>query len=305
MFGITLTHVNLNLLLALDALLEEGSVQGAADRLHLSQPAMSRALARLRVATGDDILVRSGHTMTPTPRALELRVQTGDIIIRAAEILSPPGALNLRDLDRTFSIRGHDAVLGVLVTGLLEEIMHEAPRVTVRFLAEPASDSSDLQRGAVDLEIGGTRPLTSDIMAEEVGSDRLVVVMRPKNPLTVGDLTAERFASALHVTVSRRGRARGPIDEALEFLHLSRRVHAVLPTSAAALEMVSRTNAITTVAEKLSQPISHRLGLMVRPVPVAVHPVPVIMVWQRRMDRDPAHHWLRTHVRTILLRALR
>jgi DNA-binding transcriptional LysR family regulator len=302
--GITLTHVNLNLLLALDALLEEGSVQCAADRLRLSQPAMSRALARLRIATGDDILVRSGRTMVPTPRALELRSQTGDIIARATRILSPPGTLDLAGLDRTFSIRGHDSLLGVMSTGLVEAIAEEAPRVVVRFLSETSSDSSDLQRGRVDLEVGGSAPSNADVVAERVGSDRLVVVMRASSPLAVGDLTVKRFADAVHVTVSRRGRVRGPIDDALELVQLPRQVRVVLPTSAAALELVSRTDVITTVAERSCRSNVDALSLVTRPLPVAVPLVPVVMLWQRRVDRDPAHHWLRTRVGTVLTRAL-
>src|ERR1700733_10052650 len=115
-------HVDLNLLIALDALLEENSVAAAADRLHLSPPAMSRTLARIRRATGDDILVRSGRSMVPTARALELREGTRELVRRAAAVLTPPRALDLAKLDRHFTVRGHDALLGALARPLLAQV---------------------------------------------------------------------------------------------------------------------------------------------------------------------------------------
>ena len=113
-----MVHVDLNLLIALDALLEENSVAAAADRLHLSPPAMSRTLSRIRRATGDDILVRSGRTMTPTPRALELREETRELVRRAAAVLTPPRTLDLDALDRVFTIRSHDALACALAPPL-------------------------------------------------------------------------------------------------------------------------------------------------------------------------------------------
>lgn len=117
--------MDLNLLTALDALLKENSVQAAADRLHLSPPAMSRTLARIRKATGDEILVRTGRTMTPTPRALAIRDEVRAMVDRAGELLTPARTLDLPHLPRTFTIQGHDVLLGELSPCLLA-----APRPT-------------------------------------------------------------------------------------------------------------------------------------------------------------------------------
>src|SRR6201996_169778 len=102
-YRFTLMQLDFNLLPALDALLEENSVGAAADRLHLSAPAMSRTLSRIRRATGDQILVRTGRTMTPTPRALELREETRELVRRATVVLTPPQTLDLDTLDRVFT----------------------------------------------------------------------------------------------------------------------------------------------------------------------------------------------------------
>ena len=229
-------HVDLNLLIALDALLEENSVAAAADRLHLSPPAMSRTLSRIRRATGDDILVRSGRTMTPTPRALELREETRELVRRGAAVLTPPRTLDLNTLDRVFTVRRHDA-LACALAPLLTAAIAVAPGVQVRLLAEPSADVADLARGHTDVEISTAGPTRPEIAAETVGADQMVAIVRAGHPLADGELTRERLAAAVHIeTVSRRGRLHGVIDEALAERGLSRRVVAALPTSSAALK---------------------------------------------------------------------
>jgi DNA-binding transcriptional LysR family regulator len=297
-------QVDLNLLVALDALLEENSVQGAADRLHLSAPAMSRTLSRIRRATGDDILVRTGRTMTPTPRALALREETSVLVRRARQLLTPVQELDLATLKRVFVIRGHDALIGVLAADLARTASKAAPGVSFRFLAEATLETSDLQHGHVDLEIGATASAVPEISAAEIGVDRMVAVFRADHPLASRPLTARRFAAADHVNVSRRGRVRGPIDDVLLELGLDRRVLAAVPTSAAALEFVARSDAVTVVAERSCEPLRTRLGLAARVLPFELPPVPLILLWHRRHDSDLAHSWLRENVSAILRSAL-
>jgi len=292
--------VDLNLLMALDALLEENSVAAAADRMRLSAPAMSRTLARIRRATGDDILVRTGRTMTPTPRALALREETRDLVNRARAVLTPVQTLHLDSLDRTFTLRCHDALGTLLAPALTTTIARDAPNVRIRFLAEPAGDVTDLARGHTDLEVGATRPARPEIAAEVLGSDRVVAVFRAGHPFAEGELTLARFAAAGHVTVSRRGRLHGVLDEVLAAHGLRRRVLAALPTTTAALELVAQTDLVTVAAEQVCRPSLTRFGLGARPVPAELPPVPLILAWHHRYDTDPAHAWLRDQVRTIL-----
>ena len=293
-------HVDLNLLIALDALLEENSVAAAADRLHLSAPAMSRTLARIRRATGDDILVRTGRTMTPTPHALALREETRHLVARATALLTPVTALDLDNLERSFTLRCHDALVSALAPVLTEAIATAAPNVSMRFLAEPSTDVADLARGQTDFEVGAAAPQRPEIAAVHVGTDRMVAVMRADHPLASGPLTPERFAEAEHITISRRGRLTGPIDEALANLRLHRRVRAALPTTGAALELAARTTMVATVAEQVCRPAWTNLGLCARALPLDLPPVPVIAAWHHRHDTDPAHTWLRTELLTAL-----
>lgn len=304
MLSITVVQVDFNLLVALDALLEDNSVQAAADRLHVSAPAMSRTLTRIRRATGDDVLVRSGRTMVPTPLALELRRETHEIVQRGNAVLAPRRQLDLAGLNRVFTIRGHDALLTVLAVGLVPTTAAEAPGVRMRFLAETSGDSSDLARGHADIEVGSDAPAAADIVSETVGTDHLVIVMRAGHPLATVSMTVERFAAADHVTVSRRGRLRGAIDDLLSAQGYERRVIAAVPAAAAAFGVVARSDAVTVVADRISADPRSDLDLLARPLPFEVPGVPAVVSWHRRYDSDPAHRWLRTRVGEALRQAL-
>jgi DNA-binding transcriptional LysR family regulator len=298
-------HVDLNLLVALDALLEENSVAAAADRLHLSPPAMSRTLSRIRRATGDEILVRTGRTMTPTPRALELREETRELVRRAAAVLTPVQELDLDSLERTFTVRCHDALVFALASTLTAAIEQAAPGVRIRFLGEPSGDVADLARGHTDLEIGATEPTRPEIAAETLGVDRLVLACGPNHPLADGDLTPERFAAADHVKVSRRGRLRDAVDDRLAELGLHRRVVAALPITGPALELAATGSVVAVLPKLVCRSASTRLALCVRPLPFELPAVPLIVAWHHRYDGDHAHAWLRGQVRESVRAALR
>ncbi|WP_067450847.1 LysR family transcriptional regulator [Actinomadura macra] len=290
-------HLDLNLLTALDALLEENSVAGAAERLNLSAPAMSRTLGRIRRITGDQILVRTGRTMVPTPHALAIRGEVHDLVQRARGVLEPERELDLGTLNRVFSIRGHDAVSTAIGPSVLAVVREQAPGVAIRLLAEASGDTNDLRHGRVDLEIGSTEPDLPEISHVPIGRDRLVAACRPDHPCAGGDMTAERFAQADHIIVSRRGRLRDPVDEALRGLGLRRRVIASAPTSTGALYLVARSELLVAVPEHVCGPTLQVLGLRTLPLPFDLPPVPLFLAWHQRYDNDRAHAWLRDRIR--------
>ncbi|MFD6291255.1 LysR family transcriptional regulator [Streptomyces sp. NPDC060205] len=299
-------QLDLNLLTALDALLEEGSVTDAAARLHVSTPAMSRTLGRIRRATGDEILVRTGRTMTPTPRALALRATVHELVQQAHTVLSPDTDVDLAALERTFILKWHDALAAAAGPHLIRSLRAEAPGVRLRFLAEASTDTHDPRRGDIDLEAGASAPSSPEIRHEVVGHDRLVLALRPTHPLCDGaeggdaPLGLEEYVSAEHITVSRRGRLRDPIDDVLEAQGLSRQVVAAAPTAATALQFVRHHDLVAAVPRLISRPLLEGLGLCVRPLPLPMPEVPVHLAWHQRYDNDPAHTWLRRHARTAL-----
>ncbi|MEU3296955.1 LysR family transcriptional regulator [Streptomyces longwoodensis] len=294
-------QLDLNLLAALDALLEEGSVAGAAARLHVTAPAMSRSLGRIRRTTGDQILVRTGRTMTPTPYALAVREQVHELLQQVQGVLAPSRELDLATLERTFTLRWHDSLVALSGPALLAAVRERAPGVRLRFVAEASVDTPELRRGEVDLEANANHPGGRDVRAEQVGASPLVVVVRQGHPLTRGStVTAEQYAAAEHVTVSRRGNVGNALDEVLARLGLTRRVVATVPTQAAALEFVRGSDLLISVPEATARAAAADLGLAVLPLPLDLPLAPVYLSWHQRYDTDPAHRWLRGLARSAL-----
>ncbi|MEU7138007.1 LysR family transcriptional regulator [Nocardia sp. NPDC046473] len=295
-------QLDLNLLTALDALLEEGSVAGAADRLHLTAPAVSRALGRIRRVMGDEILVRTGRTMTPTPRALAVREQVHALVQQAQLVLSAEHELDLTTLDRTFTLKWHDAVVNTIGPDLLAAVRAQAPGVRLRLLAETDADTDELRHGHVDLEIGSNPPVSADIRHEVMASDLLVVAVPDDHPAS--PFTIKNYVAAEHITVSRRGRLHDPIDDLLHARGLTRRVVATVPTVAAALRFVQRGGLVATVPERMTGAVVAELGLRLVPLPLDPISIPVIAAWHQRYDGDRAHSWLREQIRTAVYQAV-
>ncbi|MFD3555537.1 LysR family transcriptional regulator [Streptomyces goshikiensis] len=294
-------QLDLNLLTALDALLEEGSVAGAAARLHVTAPAMSRSLGRIRHTTGDQILVRTGRTMTPTPYAIAVRAQVHELLHQVHGVLAPSRALDLATLERTFTLRWHDSLVALSGPALLASVRGQAPGVRLRFVAESSVDTPGLRRGEVDLEANANRPSAPDVRAENVGETRLVVIVRRGHPLTRdGALTAQRYAAAEHITVSRRGNLGNALDDALAPLGLSRRVVATAPTEAAALAFARDSDLVVSVPEATTRSAVADLGLVALPLPLELPSAPVYLSWHQRYDTDTAHAWLRGLARDAL-----
>lgn len=292
-------HMDLNLLTSLDALLEERSVMGAADRLRLSSPAVSRTLGRLRRLTGDHILVRTGRTMTPTPYALAIQDDVRRLVRQAHEVLTPRRAVDPATLDRVFTLQCNDALATTLAPVLVAHVHAGAPHVRLRILAESAADTDGLRQGRVDLELGAGRPIPPEFRSEVLGHDALTVAMRPGHPC--GDsLDLPAYAAQQHVLVSRRGRLTDPIDELLATAGLRRRVVATVAGLTMALHIASRSDMLVTTTVIVSRPVVERFGLITRALPAQVPAAPITCVWHRRNDSDAAHAWLRERVRAAL-----
>jgi DNA-binding transcriptional LysR family regulator len=294
-------QLDLNLLAALDALLEEGSVAGAAARLHVTAPAMSRSLGRIRRTTGDQILVRTGHAMTPTPYAIAVREQVHKLLQEVRGVLAPSRELDLTTLERTFTLRWHDSLVALSGPALLAAVRKEAPGVRLRFTAESSIDTPELRRGEVDLEANANRPTAPDIRAERVAETHHVIVVRRGHPLTrVKAVTTARYAASEHITISRRGSLGNALDDALGQLGLTRRVVATAPTEAAAFEFVRGSDLLVTAPESTTRSAAADLGLTLLPLPLELPPAAVYLSWHQRYDTDPAHVWLRDLARTAL-----
>ncbi|WP_406176146.1 LysR family transcriptional regulator [Streptomyces sp. NBC_00996] len=293
-----MSRPDLNLLVTLDVLLEEGSVTRAGERLALSPSAMSRALARLRRATGDPLLVRAGRGLVPTPRALELRDRVRGLVREAEEVLRPAEKLDLATLERTFALRSSDGFVEKFGPALVAKVGSEAPGVRLRFLQKTKKDIGPLRDGMVDLETGVVEhPLPPDVLSKPLFTDRFVGVVRSEHPLSTGNVTTARYASSRHVHVSRRGLAEGLVDEALAPTGRRRSVVTVVDGFSAALALAKASDLVATVPERHTADL--RVGMRSFELPFRAPEVTVSLLWHVRLDADPAHRWLRDCVRGV------
>jgi DNA-binding transcriptional LysR family regulator len=287
---------DLNLLFALDVLLAEGSVARAGRRLGLSPSAMSRALARLRNATGDPLLVRAGRGLVPSPRALELRERVSQLVHDAEAVLRPARELNVGQLDRTFTVRSSEGFVENFGASLLSRVANEARHVRLRFLHKLEKDSGPLREGSVDLETGVVdRHTGPEVRAQALFRDRYVGVVRQGHPLSKGEMTASRYAAAGHIHVSRRDHDDGPVDEALARLGLEREIVTIVGGFGAALALARASDLVATVPERHTGILW--AGMYGFTLPLPIPPFTVSLLWHPRMDGDPAHRWLRGTVR--------
>jgi DNA-binding transcriptional LysR family regulator len=291
-----MSRPDLNLLVTLDVLLAEGSVARAARRLRLSPSAMSRALARLRETTGDPLLVRAGRDLVPTPRALELREQVSLLVQDAEAVLRPAEKLNFKQLIRTFTLRTSEGFVENFGPDLIARVGKEAPGVRLCFVQKPDKDSAPLRSGMVHLETGVVEKTTApELRVQALFRDRYVAVVRKGHPLSKGKITSVRYAGGKHISVSRQGLEKGPIDEVLESLGLQREILVVVGGFSTALGLARASDLIASVPERHTGNL--RGGMYSFPLPVTVPEFTVSMLWHPRLDADPAHRWLRGCVR--------
>ena len=296
--------LDMNLLAALDALLAEGSVTGAARRLGLSSSAMSRTLARLRAATGDPLLVRAGRGLVPTPHATELRDRVHQLTRDVRTVLSPNAShLDVASLGRTFTIRAGEGFIELFSAPLVAAVTQVAPHVRLRFAPKPDKDALPLRDGQIDLEIGVLGATAPEVRTRFLFRDAFIGAVRIGHPLLGGQMTPERYAACRHVVASRKGKFSGPVDVALEALGLRREVVAVVPGFPDAMRIARDSDLVALVPRSaLANPTGANPtgpGLIGFDLPVPTPPITISAMWHPRMDADPAHRWLRDTVVTL------
>lgn len=292
-----MTHnADLNLLIALDALLAEGSVVGAARRLGLSASAMSRTLSRLRAATGDALLIRAGRQMVLTPHAQAIREQARQTALTAEALLRPSrSCLTLATLNQAFTLRTNDGFVEAVGPALIAAAAQEAPAVRLNFVPRLEKHTRPLREGRVDLEIGVCEEMGPEIRIQALFRDHFVGVVRENHPLARGTaITPESYTRFSHVVASRRGQAAGPVDKALAASGFTRHIAAVVPGFPAALAMARASDLVALVPASLmgNQPA----GLWAFPLPVDTDCITVSQMWHPRSEQEPAHRWLRSLV---------
>lgn len=288
---------DLNLLVALDALLAEASVAGASRRLGLSASAMSRTLSRLRAATQDELLVRAGRHMVLTPHAEALRQRTRGLLQDTRSVLRPATTEHdMASLDRTFTIRANDGFVEIFAAVLIAEANRAAPHVRLRFAPKAEKTSAPLREGLADLEIGVLGGMGPEVRVQALFRDRFVGLVRHGHPLAdVASMTAQRYVAFGHVVASRAGRSEGPVDTALAALGLERDVVSVVPSFQAVLAVTLASDLIGLVPASFLADTPDTVRIF--DLPVETPAITVSQMWHPRLENDAGHRWLRQLVR--------
>lgn len=296
-----MTEPDLNLLIALDALLTEESVAGAARRLKLSASAMSRTLSRLRIVTEDPLLVRAGRHMVLTPYAQEIRERSHDAVFEARCLLTPPSStLNLSTLKRTFTIRANDGFIDAVAASLIATVAISAPYIRLRFASKSEKNVKYLREGQADLEIGVLdKAMGPEIRLQTLFKDKFCGVVRKDHPFQKADnITPEQYVSYGHVIASRRGLTKGPVDDALTELGLERNITAIVPSFPAVLSVIRTSDLVGLVPASFLNDHNHTDGNGLAAIhrfelPVKTESITISQMWHPRLDKDFAHRWLR------------
>jgi DNA-binding transcriptional LysR family regulator len=294
--------LDLNLLRVFDALMDTGSVSAAAVRLHLSIPATSRALGRLRRAMDDPILVRAGRGLVPTPFALRSAGRVRALLEGAAELRRDKPDGDPRTWRRSFVVRINDGLSPVLAPRLISQVTREAPGVHLRFVTDDSDDPDALRTGSIDLDIGLADTPAPDVHVEELLVDRLVAVVSAQSDLgRARALTIDQVCSYPHISSGPGGWANAALDDALAQIGRVRRVVAAVPTYAVACLLALEDDVIVSIPSLLARHLEDRR------VPVRWHELPLTIPgatvdqrWHRRLDADRPTRWLRHHVTSAL-----
>ncbi|WP_148273349.1 LysR family transcriptional regulator [Stigmatella aurantiaca] len=292
MHPVQLSSIDTNLLVVLDALLQEGHVGRASKRVALSPSATSHALARLRELLGDELLVRAGRQLVLTPRAIALAPQVRQLMEQMERILRPAESFHPAKLEHTFRVLTTDHIEFVLLRPLDRFLTDEAPRVILHNRPMVPDAVEELRGGRADLAFGVFTDLPDDISSQELFKDRFVTLVREGHPVLARPLTLKRFAELDHVLVAPRGTATSRMDLLLAERNLKRRVVRTLGSFLSAPFFVAQSDHAVTLSARIADALAPLLGLRVLEPPIA-YEYTLTQIWHRRWDADPAHAWLR------------
>lgn len=288
-----LRSVDLNLLVILDALMQERSVRRAAERVGLSQSAMSHALDRLRKVIDDELFVRSASGMEPTPRALQLagplRLALQDIRSALAPDRFDPAAS--RDVV-VLAVETYETI--VVLPQLVDEIRQEAPGLELSVQSGSVNEIlSGIDQGRIDLAIGLFSGLPDRFMTCRLLSDDHVAVLSANHPLAGAALTLDGYLGVPHLLVSMSGASTDVVDDVLMEGDRRRRIVMRLPHGLAAITALARSDMIATVTRGAARIFAQTAPLVLRELPFDVPATVFRLVWSRRLHNSPANIWLR------------
>ena len=296
--------LDLNLLVSLEVLLTERHVTRSAEKLGITQPAMSAALARLRALFGDQLLVRSPHGLARTPRAERLLEQVGQLMVIVERITALPAEFDPRTSRRTFTLIGTDFVEFILLPPLMAALAQDAPLLEIVFKEpDPKSIEAAMAAGTLDLAIGYLPDAPNGLIRTTLFREPFVCIARRGHPsLLDDDLSLSRYVEMQHVQALMRDGTMyaAAIDGALAARGLDRKVSLWQPSFLAVASVVARTDLVGTVPERVATHAAGHLPLKAYEAPLPLPSPEFALYWHPRNRDDPGHRWLRDRIVGLL-----
>jgi DNA-binding transcriptional LysR family regulator len=286
--------LDLNLLVALDALLDEQSVSRAAERLHVSQPAMSAALTRMRTYFGDPILHLHGKRMVPTAHAVRIRPKLKALLRDVDGLISETSKFDPATSDRVFRICTSDFIMAVIIRPLVQELEQSAPGISLECTSPSDTILTLLNQGVLDVLITPEEHISPDHPSELFFEEKHVVAGWSRNPvIRDGRISAEDFFAAGHVVVEL-GQVRPSSFAELQMLKLGRPRHIDMRVSSflVAPEMVVNTSRLTVMHERLARYFADRLDIAIAEPPFEIPVMREMLQYHQTRQNDPALRWL-------------
>lgn len=290
-------RLDLNLLVALDVLLEEQNITRAAERLHMTQSATSGVLGRLRTYFEDELLVQVGRKMQPTPYALGLISPVREVLLTIQSSITVKQAFDPSSSKRHFRLITSDYLISVLFAQVIQKIHQEAPHITFEMLGPIDNSAELLMRGEIDLMIVPERYIIEGQPSKLLFEEEHVCVVWDANPLVGDSLTLEQYMNMGHVSVGfGRSRHMSIEDWFMNQYGFNRRLEVITNDFNTLPQLIVGTQRIATMHQRLARLYAAHLPLRIIQPPVKIPVMREFMLWHRTMDRDPMHQWLRERI---------
>jgi DNA-binding transcriptional LysR family regulator len=290
-----LRKLDLNLLIALDVLITEASVTKAAEKLNMSQSAMSHALKRLRTILNDDILIRTSREMEVTPYARQISDRVRQILLEIQSALLEKEAFNPATAKNTFKIAASDYVEATIGINLIQQLTTQAPGIRIRITnLNKETVMNALDENLIDLIINARLPLKSWHVEHNLYREEFVCVVRSDDALT--ELSMEDYIRRSHLLVSMRDDFQGAGDEILERQHQSRQVIWSTPHFMAMPFLLANSDCVALLPRRMAQQCAKAMDLKLLPPPIEIAGFTVSMIWHQRNTNRPQHQWLRAQI---------
>lgn len=293
---LNLASLDLNLMVIFDALMKDRHLSRAGDRVGLSQPAMSHALRRLRGVLGDDLFIRRGGAMDPTPRALALADPIGGALDRLRAALDTEPEFEPATAERSFTLTMSDASAAHLLPNLIPRLRASAPGVDIDLLASGAREGTEhLLSGAADLGLGVFPNLPERLHCEPVQTLKMVCIADRAHPALSGGMTLQAFLTLPHVGVDIGQGTGANVDSLIETMGLRRRIMLRVPHFLIVASVVIGSDLLAVVPSAILRE-EEKAHLTIHELPVALPEIAIHIAWRARQSQDPALRWLRKAV---------